>query len=198
MNTDIYYKILKYQQKLELEPNNSIYQYKLKYYYQMVGGNCTSSEAELMNCITRKLRLSASCYDAHPVTINTYIQSIQTLDFNAKKIIYTVLSLNFENFSDIPNFLLCLYQLLIINDLYPKIDSRIITSRLDNITLEQFKIKHITNINRIKQFLKIPIPVTTQKSREDRLRDIARIRGNKSLITPWKEIAATSPQATRY
>ncbi len=38
MNTDIYYKIIKYQQKLELEPNNSIYQYKLKYYYQMVGG----------------------------------------------------------------------------------------------------------------------------------------------------------------
>jgi hypothetical protein len=42
MNTDIYNKILKYQQKLELEPNNSIYQYKLKYYYQMVGGNIKS------------------------------------------------------------------------------------------------------------------------------------------------------------
>lgn len=38
MNSDIYYKIRKYQQKLENEPNNSIYQYKLKYYYQMVGG----------------------------------------------------------------------------------------------------------------------------------------------------------------
>jgi hypothetical protein len=39
MNTDIYHKISKYQQKLEREPNNSIYQYKLKYYYQMIGGD---------------------------------------------------------------------------------------------------------------------------------------------------------------
>ena len=38
MNTDIYHKISKYQQKLERDPNNSIYQYKLKYYYQMIGG----------------------------------------------------------------------------------------------------------------------------------------------------------------
>ena len=38
MEHGIYHKIRKYQQKLERDPNNSIYQYKLKYYYQLVGG----------------------------------------------------------------------------------------------------------------------------------------------------------------
>ena len=38
MNIDIYHKIDKYKQKLENEPDNSIYQSKLKYYYQMMGG----------------------------------------------------------------------------------------------------------------------------------------------------------------
>jgi hypothetical protein len=38
MQNGIYHKIHKYQKKLEHESNNSIYQYKLKYYYQMIGG----------------------------------------------------------------------------------------------------------------------------------------------------------------
>lgn len=39
MQKDIYYNIRKYQKKLENNPNNQIYKYKLKYYYDIVGGN---------------------------------------------------------------------------------------------------------------------------------------------------------------
>jgi hypothetical protein len=37
-NINIYHKIQKYQQKLDTQPNNEIYIYKLKYYYNMIGG----------------------------------------------------------------------------------------------------------------------------------------------------------------
>ena len=38
MENEIYHKIRKYEQKLENEPTNNVYKYKLKYYYQMIGG----------------------------------------------------------------------------------------------------------------------------------------------------------------
>jgi hypothetical protein len=155
MENEIYHKIRKYEQKLENEPTNNVYKYKLKYYYQMIGG---LSENDLNSKIDKELYFSKGCFDADPKTIYEYIESIKKLDFEAKMNIYKVLRLNFDKFKDLKPRQICLCQLLIINDLYPQIDSTIITDRLDNnITLEEFKNKHIVNINRIKQTLNIPI-----------------------------------------
>jgi hypothetical protein len=48
MENEIYHKIRKYEQKLENEPTNNVYKYKLQYYYQMIGG--------LSDVVTKKIQ----------------------------------------------------------------------------------------------------------------------------------------------
>ncbi len=94
MNKDIYYKIHKYQQKLELKPNNTIYQYKLKYYYQMIGGQPKSSiPSTQFKCIMQiydKTKLRNNCSHNPEIYYKTRYHDLEEqqnsiCDYNTKK-----------------------------------------------------------------------------------------------------------------
>jgi len=84
MENEIYHKIRKYEQKLENEPTNNVYKYKLKYYYQMIGGLSDLSDVVTREIINSCIQKSGDDSKIGIAGNQTYQQLIKLINQNPK------------------------------------------------------------------------------------------------------------------